>query len=810
MAKQDQIKLFQNEHNFSENWFFSCDQENPLLAGFINKYKTDLSTDSKLHQNSDYTNSIMSTKETSIYKMHSYWSKKPHGAIASYINHFSKEGDVILDPFSGSGGTSFVSVLSNRKGISIDLSPSASFISAFHITPCNIDEYRKSWKKVYDIASKELAFLYNYKSSTGLYYWINDLVWSEPVQCVKCLKYFHLTLIDNSPVDCCPYCDEPFNSRKRNIVFAKPQPYWVDVAHKEYSRTKSILLDEIPDVSNYIQSTISKSLEMTPRDWLNNCAIPDELMAGRLGTTGVKTAEDLFSPRCSYALYKLKKIITEVIPDKEMQSRIDFVVSSFLLLATTMRRLTTHGPSGPAGAYYVPPVRSEINILRIFKKKAEQYEDCLNEINSGYVIGGRGIVSCQSSSDLSKLPTNSIDYIFTDPPYADKMPYGALNVLWEAFHGFNRGWRNAEVRGLNWSESMRPILKECYRVLKPGKWISVCYHDTSEGTWSSLIDIMAEVGFITGDFKGVLAIDTGSRSFQQTNADKVVKRDLVINFRKPLIGEVTFADKITDDDSEITFNEKAINIIRYFLTDNPGITKDRIYDELVSHMIRTGSMEAHNFDDLLNQVAEPTINTDGHRWYLKSSALEVVDAAESEKEDQAAEKVSAFITDSLSRDLSAEGVHYSDIFENYVCLVKDKPRRHLAEWLLDYFYKTDEGTYRLPNTEEEKRLKAEGRSKGTQRSIKRYIAFLQQGVAIPEKERPNDSTLAEWIRHCKRSGLFEQGKLLYEKGGLNVDHLAEEAMVNAEEDYQVCVRMLVRGGGVATEAKPKRGRKSKA
>ena len=64
---------------------------------------------------------------------------------------------------------------------------------------------------------------------------------------------------------------------------------------------------------------------------------------------------------------------------------------------------------------------------------------------------------------------------------------------------------------------------------------------------------------------------------------------------------------------------------------------------------------------------------------------------------------------------------------------------------------------------------------------------------IPDHEQANDATLAEGIRYCKRSGLYEQGKFLYEKGGLNPDNLSEEAMANIEEDYQVCTRMLVRG-----------------
>jgi hypothetical protein len=184
----------------------------------------------------------------------------------------------------------------------------------------------------------------------------------------------------------------------------------------------------------------------------------------------------------------------------------------------------------------------------------------------------------------------------------------------------------------------------------------------------------------------------------------------------------------------------------------------------------------------------------------------VADAAETAREDMAAEKIGAFIQEHLKKNPDDEGVHYSDLFESYIYAVKDKPRRQLAEFLPDYFYKTDQGTWRLPASEEEDRAKREARVKGLGRRVKHYIAQLEQGVIIPDHERPNDSTLAEWLRHCKRSGLYEQGKLLYEKGGLNLDNLTEDALVNVEEDYQVCVRMLVRAGG-GSESKPKRGRK---
>ena len=113
----------------------------------------------------------------------------------------------------------------------------------------------------------------------------------------------------------------------------------------------------------------------------------------------------------------------------------------------------------------------------------------------------------------------------------------------------------------------------------------------------------------------------------------------------------------------------------------------------------------------------------------------------------------------------------------------------------------------MPASEEEQTLKSEARRSGLSRKIKRYVSCIEAGLPVSSlPSTPSNTDLAEWIRHCKRAGLYEQGKLLYEKGGLNVDQLSEEAQVNVEEDYQVCVRALSRETA-AKPAKGKRGRK---
>lgn len=511
-----------------------------------------------------------------------------------------------------------------------------------------------------------------------------------------------------------------------------------------------------------------------------------------------RTVAELFTKRNLWALAAIHNACAQ-------STKKDFLLFVLDTALLTVSKMCRHDwPSVMAGTYYIPQINRELNVLDNFSGRAPRKYEGLSELIIDTSQSSHVMISTETTTNLMSIYSASIDYIFTDPPYAGNVQYGELNFIWEAWLGFDTRWHDEEIivneiRGKtldDWARDMRKAMAECFRVLKPGRAISLCYHDTSEGTWALVQDIMAEVGFVVEKSTSALFIDTGQKSYNQLTADKVNKRDLIINFRKPKPGEAGGL-LITELDDIGTFHEKVMNIIIGFLSSNPGSTKDHIYDEVVSRMVRRGQMESHHFDDLLSQVAEP-VYPEGEakgaaRWYLKDT--EIVDSAESAKEDVAASSVQEFI--SRTKKPEDEGVHYSDIFEHYIYAVpaKDKPRRPLAEWLLDYFYKTEDGTYRLPASEEEEKIRKEGRTKGVGRRIRRYLSYLEQGVPVPERERPDDATLADWIRHAKRSGMYLEGRLLYERGGLNLENLSELGQVNADEDYQICVTMLSRDRG---------------
>ena len=93
------------------------------------------------------------------------------------------------------------------------------------------------------------------------------------------------------------------------------------------------------------------------------------------------------------------------------------------------------------------------------------------------------------------------------------------------------------------------------------------------------------------------------------------------------------------------------------------------------------------------------------------------------------------------------------------------------------------------------------REAGTLRRIKRFANALIDGVPVRDKDRPgSDVDLLDWLRQCRRAGLYEQGRAIYEKGGLNLANLTDEQQIEAEDDYRICARR-----GSDQEAKPKNG-----
>src|ERR1043165_6973969 len=68
-------------------------------------------------------------EEARHYGVHPYFTRRPANVVRDYVERYSQAGDVVLDPFGGTGVTAIEAFLLGRHGIQNDLNPFANFIA---------------------------------------------------------------------------------------------------------------------------------------------------------------------------------------------------------------------------------------------------------------------------------------------------------------------------------------------------------------------------------------------------------------------------------------------------------------------------------------------------------------------------------------------------------------------------------------------------------------------------------------------------------------------------------------------------------
>jgi hypothetical protein len=332
-----------------------------------------------------------------------------------------------------------------------------------------------------------------------------------------------------------------------------------------------------------------------------------------------RTVAGLYTRRNLRALAALRAAILE--EDEGWREPLLFCFTSILLKAS---RLMAHNGDGVGrvqkGTYYVPARGHDVNVGRF-------WGEAVADMARGYAAIGAveaPRIVCGSATRLD-LPDESVDYVFTDPPYGGKVQFGELNFVWEAWLGLDTAWHDEEIvvngaRGKGeeaWARDMAAAMRECARVLRPGRAMSLCYHDGSAGTWPLLQDILFEAGFEPEAAEGAVTIESAARTTNQYFSDKADRRDLVINLRRTRAGARAGARARARDD--VSFDARARGLMTEFLRANPGTSKDRVWDDVAARLVRAGRMERHDFDALLAEVAE-TRGVDergARRWWAR-------------------------------------------------------------------------------------------------------------------------------------------------------------------------------------------------
>jgi len=436
------------------------------------------------------------------FGVNGYFTRQAWNVVAEYIKNFSKEGDIVLDPFGGSGVTAVEALMNKRKAISLDINPLSVFIMQSLLAPIKTSEFTDVYNKIYE----------KYKKN------------------------------------------EPKNKSD------------IDKILKTYPLPKKLILPKNSDVEN---------------------------------------VRELFSDQQMAQLALLKSIIKKENIDDNIRNSLLLAFYNTVSIINKTFHETPRGGGNHFGYYYryrIAPNPANKNTIetfegkfkRVLAAKKEMEELCLlNQKTIEQTMENAKIIK-GSATELYFLKNESIDYIYTDPPYGKKIPYLDLSIMWNAWldlevteddyakEAIEGGEHNKSKEDYN--SLIAKSIQEMYRVLKFDRWLSFVFAHKDPEIWHLIIETCEKCGF---EYAGAVPQKNGQTSFKKRqNPFTILSGELIINFRKVRNPKTVLKANLGMDIGEIV-----MQVIEGLIAKEEGATLEQINDELIIKGLELGFLD---------------------------------------------------------------------------------------------------------------------------------------------------------------------------------------------------------------------------
>jgi adenine-specific DNA methylase len=257
--------------------------------------------------------------------------------------------------------------------------------------------------------------------------------------------------------------------------------------------------------------------------------------------------------------------------------------------------------SAQSGALYVGSLPVEKNVLAGLDTKLKSVSAALCIMSAAKPSGK---VFCGSSLRTG-LADESVDYIFTDPPFGDNIQYSEVNFIAESWLGETTKQEDEAIVSKHQGKSvaryqglLTAAFQEANRILKKGRSMTVVFHSASREVWDALMDSFADSGFVV-ERTTRLAKEQGS--FKQTTTKDFVRGDCVILLSKGTPGGTSRAARTLTDEEIVSLVERRLAELG---TTSEEHRQDRIHSWLVATCVQEGlrlSRDASAFYALLRR-----------------------------------------------------------------------------------------------------------------------------------------------------------------------------------------------------------------
>ncbi|ABA56601.1 hypothetical protein Noc_0059 [Nitrosococcus oceani ATCC 19707] len=557
---------------------------NPWIADFITEWEAQKpeQPEGYHYHREPFAADVSEGKNDPIYNAHSYHTKVPHKAIMRYILHYTEPGDIVFDGFCGTGMTGVAaqmcgdrevvmslgyqlkpdgtilqeemdedgkkvwrpfSKLGVRRAVLNDLSPAATFLAHNYNLYVDTASFENEAKKFIKIIERECGWMYETTHTDGVTKAkVNYTIWSDVFVCPDCTNeiVFWDVAVDKESETVndefqCPNCQTSLTKRNMDRAWVTTYDRFLGETIRQAKQIPALInysvggkrYEKKPDEGDF---AILEKIENEGLDgWFPINRMIEGHESRRNDPVGITHTHHFYSPR---NLSVMSKILD--LADKSEFTPFKFGFLNTSWHATQMRQYNPGGGHRPrTGTLYMPSIHSEGNMIPVYKKK-------LNQLVQFYKVKSHrnrvAIIQTMSSTVESSIEAG-LDYVFIDPPFGANLNYSELNSIWEAW--LKVSTNNAEEAIENRSQNKgideyRSLMTQCFRQaynqLKPGRWMTVEFSNTSAGIWNNIQTAISDAGFIVAN---VSVLNKKQGSIMAYTTPTAVKQDLVISAYKP-------------------------------------------------------------------------------------------------------------------------------------------------------------------------------------------------------------------------------------------------------------------------------------
>lgn len=518
-----------------------------------------------------YSTPFPSTRTGALFNAFSYPTKISPEAEAIFIACHTKVGDTVLDPFGGSGTTGIATLLTDcptpemlekvkelglepawgpRKAIVYELSPMGCLLGKVMCTTKSA-VFKKHAESLLKMASDICQNVYSVKDSEGNTGLLRHAIWSDVVVCPFCRKEFPYAelAVDENPLrfkesSVCPCCggiihlseaeraketiDDPLLHQSISVKKRRLYKLYGSTGKRNWSRFATESDQEI--YNSLMKDRDVSSSPIYKIKW-------GELY--RQGYHyGITHLHHFYTYRNWYVFNTLWHKVSQ-FPEEIQDALRIFILSYNSAHSTLMTRVVAKKNSpdfvitgAQPGVLYISGLPVEKNILLGLNRKLKTFVEAFQKIESS-----KGMVEfINGSSTNIQLKNNTIDYIFTDPPFGDFIPYSEINQINEAWMGIVTD--NTEEAIINpaqgkaieeYSNLMNSVFGQISRKMKANASCTLVFHSAKSIIWRALVNAYKKSGLYS--VKASI-LDKKQPSFKQTNSNVTVKGDPLILLKK--------------------------------------------------------------------------------------------------------------------------------------------------------------------------------------------------------------------------------------------------------------------------------------